>query len=41
MLSDFLFDIENSKEQNQFKFNGTLVCSEPVPPIIVSHCIHK
>ena len=35
MLSDFLFDIENSKEQNQFKFNGTLVCSEPVPPIIV------
>jgi len=34
MLSDFLFDIENSKEQNQFKFNGTLVCSQPVPPII-------
>ena len=35
-LSDFLFDVNHSKEQNSFKFNGTLVCNEPVPPIIVS-----
>jgi len=35
-LSDFLFDVNHSKEQNSFKFNGTLVCNEPVPPIIAT-----
>ena len=32
-LSDFLFDVSNAKQQFNFKFNGTLECNKPTPPI--------
>ena len=35
VLSDFLFDLSNAKQQYNFKFNGTLVCNEPAPSILV------
>ena len=33
LLSDFLFDVSNAKQQFNFKFNGSLHCSEPTPDI--------
>ena len=34
-LSDFLFDVSNAKQQYNFKFDGSLVCNEPAPRIMV------
>lgn len=36
ILSDFLFDLSNAKQQYNFKFNGTLVCNEPTPSIMAT-----
>ena len=33
LLSDFLFDVSNAKQQFNFKFNGSLRCGEPTPDI--------
>ena len=35
LLSDFLFDLSNAKQQYNFKFNGSLVCNQPTPAILV------
>ena len=35
MLSDFLFDLSNAKEQYNFKFDGELVCNKAAPKILV------
>ena len=34
--SDFLFDVNNAKQQFNFKFAGELECNRPSPPIIAS-----
>jgi len=36
VLSDFLFDLSNAKQQFNFRFNGTLVCNEPAPSILAT-----
>lgn len=36
MLSDFLFDVNNAKQQFNFKFAGDLECNSPSPPIIAT-----
>ena len=35
LLCDFLFDVDNAKQQASFKFSGPLECSKPAPPILV------
>ena len=34
--SDFLFDVNNAKQQFNFKFAGDLLCNSPTPPIIAT-----
>lgn len=34
--SDFLFDVNNAKQQFNFKFAGDLECNRPSPPIIAT-----
>jgi len=36
VLSDFLFDVSNAKQQFNFKFDGELECNTPTPPIIAT-----
>jgi len=36
LLSDFLFDLSNAKQQYNFKFNGSLVCNQPTPAILAT-----
>jgi hypothetical protein len=36
LLTDFLFDVDNSKQQSNFKFNGSLICNQPAPPILAT-----
>ena len=34
-LSNFLFDLSHAKQQFNFKFDGPLVCGEPVSPTVL------
>ena len=40
LLSDFLFDVDNAKQQASFKFSGPLECGEPAPPILVGPSVY-
>jgi len=35
-LGDFLFDVDNAKQQANFRFSSTLQCGEPAPPILAT-----
>ena len=35
LLSDYLFDVDNAKQQANFKFSQPLECGDPAPPILV------
>ena len=35
LLSDFLFDVDNAKQQASFKFSSPLECGKPAPTILV------
>ena len=36
LYSDFLFDVNNAKQQYNFKFNGSLACNKPTPSIMAT-----
>ena len=36
LFSDFLFDVNNAKQQFNFKFNGSLECGEAAPAIVAT-----
>ena len=37
LLSSFLFDVDNAKQQANIRFSSPLICGLPAPPIIVNY----